>query len=575
MNKVEFFGLERPIQERFIESTRGTGAPAPLLLELPGPNLRALAWTAGSVLLCIVCIAFGRLGYGDLEHSLALTPTWGVVVFVALLAGATACALRAVALFGADQSLPFRRGIYVFPSTAIDARSAELVLYPLANLADVVIAGKAIELRFNDGHTLRFTSIDPARAEETKAQLLSYRERVSAPPSERGTRDWGLLDPLFDTGFKNPFSPPERMRPRSPRWVRFAPLIALAVGGSLGFLAWHTRNTWSAARLYAEASRLDTTAAYKNYLARGGLEQDVPEIRLPRAELRDAIAQSSVAALERFIETHPKSKIEPEIQAALRAQLLRDLEEAKAKGNLTALREFKKSQPRHTIVAAEIAAAERALFRAALDRFVASAPANEELGAFMARLLTYAEKHGPKVEIRFRRRLPESALKAELAIQKSAYYGGPSSLPAQFFDAKHYEPREADLAREIAARFEKAFPKDMLAFEHGPALEDDGSDVPKVDAPTLVITHRTDLSGAFMSRNPRGTFVGVGLTLRAALIVPDDQEPLNFKYTVWLPADLKRFEQGNVSFEEIYDGMAREAFRRFSKKYLATFFAEP
>jgi hypothetical protein len=576
MDRVEFFGLERPIQERFIESTRGTGAPAPVLLELPGPNVRALSWAGAGVLLLLACIAFARLGYGNLEHPLALTPAWGLAVFIGLLTVSAGCGLRAFALFGTDRSLPFQRGIYAFPSTAIDARSAALLLYPLSNLADVAVRGKTVELRFTDGAALRFRGVDPARAEEVKGQLLAFRERVSIPPSERGTRDMGLLDPLFDTGFRNPFSPPDRMRPQVERWYRFLPLIALAIGAALGYGVWTLRNGWSAARLYAEACRLDTTHAYQKYLERGGLETDVKDIRLPRAELRDAVARKSVAAVERYIETHPGSKIEQEIQAALRGELLRELGEAQSKATLTALREFKKAQARFELVAGEIAAAERALLRKALDAFVAGAPPNNhEVGPFFARLLTYAEKHGPKVELRFRRRLPESSLKAELAIQKSAYYAGPASLPVQFFDAKHYEPREATVAGEIAARFEKVFPRDMLSVEPAPALEDDGSEIPKVTVPTLVITHRSDLSGAFMSRNPRGTFVGVGLSIRAHWIIPDDGEPLAYKFTVWLPADLKRFEEGNVSAGDIYDGMAREALRRFTKKYLATFFAEP
>jgi hypothetical protein len=175
MDRVEFFGLERPIQERFIESTRGTGAPAPVLLELPGPNVRALSWGGAGVLLLLACIAFARLGYGNLEHPLALTPTWGLAVFIGLLTLSAACGLRAFALFGADQSLPFQRGIYAFPSTAIDARSAALLLY-------CVFAGSTRHApKRSRGSSWRFASASASRPASAAPATWGCSIRCSTP----------------------------------------------------------------------------------------------------------------------------------------------------------------------------------------------------------------------------------------------------------------------------------------------------------------------------------------------------------------------------------------------------------
>ena len=122
----------------------------------------------------------------------------------------------------------------------------------------------------------------------------------------------------------------------------------------------------------------------------------------------------------------------------------------------------------------------------------------------------------------------------------------------------------------------REFSPDLLHFTLVPALEDDGTDLTKVAKPTLVITHRDELSGAFVSKKPRGAFMGLGLTVRSVLIIPgDDQPPLSFKFSAWLPPDLKKWEEPGTTPKDLYEALARDGLNRYVKKQIAFLFKNP
>jgi hypothetical protein len=92
----------------------------------------------------------------------------------------------------------------------------------------------------------------------------------------------------------------------------------------------------------------------------------------------------------------------------------------------------------------------------------------------------------------------------------------------------------------------------------------------------LVITHRDELSGAFMSKKPRGAFAGLGFTVRSVLLIPgDDQPPLTFKFSAWLKPDLNKWEEPGTTPKDIYDLIARDGLSKYSKKQLAYLFKTP
>lgn len=572
MQQVQFYYLQRPIQERFIESTHGKGAPTQLLFQPPGPNPLALTLGIISGCLFVVCTVLACLGFGSLEHHLALNPRWVLLVYCTILCGAIGALLKATQLWNRDAMLPFRRGVHAFPAVLVDARTAMLEVHKMTELKGVVSSGSQVTLQFNDGGVFRFENVDPARVSEIKAKFEDAQERLNAPPSETFGRDQALLDPLADSGFKSLFTSNDPMKPPAMVWARFWPYIAIALGVGCGFALWKTRNVLSAKQLYIKARALDTTRAYESYLARGGTRKDVPDLLLPRAELRDAMASGSVEAIEHFMDAHASSKINNEATVALYAALLRDLEKARAVGTLAAIRDFRQGDRRVNLIESERAQAQKALFRAALERFKSESSGTPELEAFVPRLVAWAEQHGPKVEIRFRRKMPATAVMIETQLQKSPYFGGSKSLPIQYFDAKHSEARESLIASAITKRFAAVFPRDIIGFEFNPNPVEDDSATADLSGPTMLITHTTNMVSVLTSRKPRGAFAGIAFAFKAQILIPGDAAPLTFATSVWMAPDFKKYDESTWTPESVYEFMATEAFSQFLKRYFGFMF---
>jgi hypothetical protein len=297
---------------------------------------------------------------------------------------------------------------------------------------------------------------------------------------------------------------------------------------------------------------------------------------LPRAELREAIAKRSVRALEDFLARNKHPGVAVEAESALKQALLVELSDVAAKGSLSELASFERDQPHRALIQKEIDLKRAEIYQKVARSFAAVAqPTTPGLVGFFGRLLYYAQKHGPDVKIAFRRRASDSTT-VETALTKSAYFMGPDELPSRYFRPEDWQRREQRYGEEIAARLNREFPPDVLHFTFVSAMADDGSETPKVTEPTLVITHNTQMSGAFMSKKPRGAFVGLGFTVRSALIIPgDDQPPLSTKYSAWLRPDLKKWEEPGATPGGIYDDMAHDGLGRFTKKQLLLILKAP
>ena len=577
MQVLDFFNLERSLQDRFVEAANGSVPPTPLAFTRARPHPAVLAWWGVCGLGVVGSVAVLVSGFGSLDSSLAILGTPWAIGVALLVTLAVFAALRALSLDHERDSLPYRAGAYVFPIGVVDAQTAVVRVYRFPDLSDVTRRERCVVLTFEGGARFEFDTGDPALAEQLAATVEQSRQRVSGDSGPPSSRELAGLDPLADTGFKSPFTPSEPRRKSSPRWLRFGWLEALVAGALLGPLAWKGRNFVSEERLYMAARSAGTTAAYRAYLARGGARDDVTQILLPHAELQEAIAQGSVPALEAFMARGKHEKIDSEVQAALKKALLNALGAVAIKGSLTALQEFERDQPHHELVAAELELKKNELFQKAARSFAAVAqPSSPGLVGVFGRLLFYAQKHGSEVEIAFRRRGAESSKDAEAQLSKSAYFMGPDFLPSRYFRAEDWEKREAEVGQELEARLNREFAPDILHFKLVSALDDDGTDAPKLARPTLVITHRDELSGAFMSKKPRGAFAGLGVTVRSVLIIPgDDQPPLAFKFSAWLKPDLNKWEEAGSTPKDIYEALARDGMSRYSKKQLAFLFKTP
>jgi hypothetical protein len=576
MQVLDFFGLERSLQDRFVEAASGSVAPTPLAFKAARPGTGVLLWWGVCLLVTVSVIALLGVGLGSLDSSFALLGVFWAVVASALVALAVFAALRALSLDHMRDSLPYRAGSYVFPIGVVDAQTEVVRIYRFSELSDVSRSDKRVTLVFENAR-FDFETADAELSERLLQTVEQNRQRVSGVSGPPSSRELAALDPLANTGFKSPFTPTEPLRKSTPRWLRFGWLEAIVAGALLGPLLWKARNWISEERLYVNARNLGTTGALRQYLAHGGARPDVAADLLPRAELREAIAKRSVRALEDFLANgkQPPS-VEAEARTALKQALLVELSDVAAKGSVTELANFERAQPHRELIQKEIDLKRAELYQKVARAFAAVAqPATPGLVGVFGRLLFYAQKHGPEVKIAFRRRSSDSTT-VEAALTKSAYFMGPDELPSRYFRPEDWEPRERKFGQEIEERLNREFPPDVLHFKLAPALADDGSDNPKLAEPTLLITHGSQMSGAFMSKKPRGAFVGLGFTVRSALIIPgDDQPPLSMKYSAWLRPDLKKWEEPGVAPKDIYELMANDGLGRYTKKQLAFLFKAP
>ena len=575
MQVVDFFNLERSLQDRFVEAASGSVPPTPIAFTPAPLRTGVLAWWGVCLLAIVSAIGVLGAGFGVLESSLSILALPWAIVLAVLLALAVFAALRALALDHDRDSLPYRAGAYVFPIGVVDAQTAVVRVYRFPELSDVVRRERRVSLTFEGGARFNFETADAALAEQLMQLVEQNRQRVSGDAGPPSSRELAALDPLADTGFKSPFTPTEPRRKSSPRWLRFGWVEAILAGAVLGPLAWKGRNHVSEERLYIAARNLGTTSAFRTYLQRGGARPDVTQVLLPHAELQEAIAKNSVAGIEAFMARARHEQIEVEVQAALKKALLAELAETAAKSSLTALQDFERNQPHHELIQREIDQKRAELYQRVVRAFTAAAqPSTAGLVGFFGRLLFYAQKHGPEVEIAFRRR-PVDATDAETMLTKSAYFITNEMRPTRYFRPEDWERREAELGQDIEARLNREFPADVLHFKLVAALPDDGADTPKVAKPTLVITHRDELSGGFMSKKPRGIFVGLGLTVRSVLMIPGDDQPLAYKFSAWLAPDLKKWEQPGTTPKDIYEALAKDGFAKFEKKQLAYLLKTP
>jgi hypothetical protein len=412
----------------------------------------------------------------------------------------------------------------------IDARAAELAVRKVNELVDGNPLGGTLQLRFSDGSDFRFPAGSPERATEMLRTLTEVKQHFGQD-LESNSRELAVYDPLCDNGFRNPFSPRESLLPPKTSFALPAWLLALVLGSALGAGVWKLRNTLGEAALYRAARSENSREGYRAYLARGGKNPDVNAILLPRADLAEVIKHHSIEELERFSKEHADSGIQPEVQAALHQELLVALAAAKQQATLQALKQFRERFIDYPRIIAEIDRAISERLTAGLREFERRAKPKPEVAELFRRLLNYTAKHEGRVEIRFRRRVPESAAKAEALLEKSNYFGGKASLPAQYFDAKHAALREEPSGKEIQATLQQGFSPDLLKFELGPPLDDSGEEDPKVSVPSVIVTHRTELSGAYLMKRPRAALTGVGVLFRVVFAIPNDPTIYAYKYS--------------------------------------------
>jgi hypothetical protein len=577
MQEMDFYELSRAVQDRFTVSVRGEGQPRPLLALRAGPPREVLVWSGiGAAGLAFLVLLVG-LGFGDLKSSLALhgAPLAGAYALLAAIVAVSV--MKVLTVLKQRWELPYRPGVYLFPAGVIDAKSDKLKVYPLSRLVTPVVEEKRLTLAFPEGQTFTFAlmvSGHTAEVEKTIEEAQAAVEKAHAAGDKKGL---GVLDPLVDIGVVNPFAPTARLARYTPFWARQAWVVAAAIGIVVAPAIWFVRNLVSDRQMLAQATKVKDAESFKAYLVRGGSKAEVRDVLLPRAELSEAIRNGSVEAIEKYMAAHPNSRIQNEVSSALRQAMLAELETVKKAGTVSTLTDFAKRHP-NNLVDAELRQATHAVYQAALARYKKESGVRDaNVLAFVERLLAYVEKNGPKVEIRFRRKNARSMELADTQIKKSPFFMGTTSIPSQYFDDEHSRPREVAAAKTILARFASAFPSDILAFQVGEPVPEPEGPLPPNKIPTMFIEHSAEMSGAsYLSANPRGVFVGLGMLFEVSFRLPDESKPQKYRLSAWRPPDTTISKGDFPSFPAaVYETMATEGFGQFAQRYLSTFFPRP
>jgi hypothetical protein len=564
MKRIDFFRLERPVQERFVDASLGQGMPTPLLVGSAPLPLSAIGWAALSALLVVLWIWVIRLGYGKLDSSLALQPPAFLILHLSLPALAVLAGFRGRSSLRARWRLPFPPKVYLFPIGVVDARTAAIAVYGWDDLESVRVRGSSVRVSFRGG-SFTFPLAEPQQGAELERRIQEYKQQLAG--GQLSDHDLVLLDPLRDNGFRNPFSPAESMRPPKPKRLPLWPIAAALGAIGLGVGVWAIRNSLGEHAIYAEARQRDSADAYRAYVARGGTQREVSELLLPRAELRAAIAAGNVEAIEGYLSSHPHSKIASEVQTALRVALLRALEEAKQKNTITAFREYESRYAKHLALVPELAQARFAYLSSVLDRFHSEFKPTRELWQLARRLIVYADKHGPDVFVRFAQRDARIVEKNERQLMMNGYYSGERSLPRHYLQGPPVRAAEERAGKDLCAALGKLFPPDLVRFSVGPALP--GSATPDFNEPTLLVSYRLEISGVFVSKKPRAVYGGVGWLGEASFSVPDKEPAYVFKHQAWHVPDTHRIEAEDLKPEKVYTELVDKAFARLITKYMA------
>jgi hypothetical protein len=583
MKSIEFYDLPRPIQERFVAAAQASLAPAPLAVKL-GPRFVGARWFVASLAGFGLTAWYASRGFGALGHESAIASGFNALLYCVGFTLSFAFLTRGLTVRDRAASLPFARATYLFPMGVVDAMSSSLSVHSLADLRVVEARASALSVTFNDGTSFEFPARDQAQADLAKAAVEESRQRLDEATRADSVRSLAALDPLCQTNFPSPFSEDIPFKRPTPLWGFALLAMALASGAALGIGVWEVRNKLSSRRIAEAARALDTTGGYRQYLARGGQQPEIVDVLLPRAELAEAQAAGGVEAIEQYIASHPDSKIQPEVDAALRTALLEALAKAQTERTLAALDRFATTYPDHAPVATELAAARHAVYRAAADRAKALLVPGEvqknDPAEFIDRLVAYAERNGPKAEVRFRSYVGKSYEAADKSVRTSPYFAGNSSLPSRYFGSEHMRKREALAAPAFVGALQSLFPPEVLRVELGEAVAspepgERPDPLPAPSVPTLFIDHRTELSGTFTVQKPRGLFLGAGVFFETSFVVPGQKNALEITVPTWRTPSRNVMQHKLRTTADVYEDLARRSFGMFLRRYFERLLRDP
>jgi len=572
MENHDFYSLPRSIQDRMIEAAQAVSAPLPLGF-IPQRQSKSLVWGVAALVVAAGWAAFTSYGLGELSSAFAITSLGQRIVHIIFAVLATFCALLAYAKSWADERMPYQPGTYLFPGVLVQATFGELVVHDAAALSSATASGADLIVKVG-GSTFRFPqgSQDMAAIAAEKAKVGMERWKASDPSDQL---ERARLSPLVDSGINNPLAPTQAHE--RPKFLSVAVLagISLVVGLFVGHGVAVWRDSLSQKGLYKAAITANTIEAYRAYIKRGGSRPEVKRLLLPRAELKEAIAQGNVESIEKFVETNPQTEIAGEVHNALRAALLAELQTARAKGTLRALSDLSKRYKDSTLIQAELSSARHEIYQRALANFESKASTKDpNLLPFMQKVIAYAEQNGPRVQLRVYQDFgqdPESL--DQIVIKNHEYYMGVKSHPSRHVLGESARRREKALLDAVVAKLQPEFSEEILKFEPLALPSAANEKLGAVTVPTLTFIHKERMSGGYVGGKPKAMYMGVAMTMTALAELPGEAEPaMRFDYSAWRNPDFSILVDSSKDIPDIYEDMIGGAFTHFTEKYLARWY---
>lgn len=576
MRPVSFYTLSRVLQDRLTGSISEGFTPVPLARIAGGPK-KETAWLAAMGASLVALLVLYLIGYGSLASSLSQHGLVALALYIGFVALAVFSFVASRRHLSDVKAFPLPRGVYLFPACVIDAKSADLRVYPTFE-GTVTGAGSTVTISFG-GQSFTFTSADGAPLADLVAAGQRDAQSATAANDSAKLTD---LDPMHEPRFSSPVGPRAPYQYEVAGWQKLGWAVALGVGVVFGTSVFFMRNATSEGLLYSRAKAANTEDAYRAYLKNGKTHaREVSRTLLPRAALTAAKSKDTVEAIVAFQTAFPETDIAGEVDDALHAALLAELERAKAKGTLGALHAFETTYPKHGLTK-ELAEAVHAVYEKELARVVANVPPSHkgEMEPVLRQLFAALEKGGPNLEVRYRRHAGPKLGVADKSIMKTITYNGTVSLISHYFDPAHNKAREEVLTKVVGDKLASAFNPELVHVAASSAEPDAGKadePLPRVTVPTLFLVHGADWSGhVYTSRTPRVTVVGLNFSFDAVLVLPADKRTYKTKYDVFKGVSMPQLrETGPGALEErIYGHMADSAYEGFAKKVVASFVKE-
>jgi len=609
--RVDFNALPREVRERLIACMQHQQLPYPLLSSIGSQGAAIFGWVflaliGGGTLLGAIAVEFGR----------TLQPAPMIVLYFVALAVVALAVLFCARRISLGSALPYKPGRFLFPMDFIDAEDRVLRVVPMSSLIDFrgvhnhtngVYSGTTLTFSFEGGITETFTIHGKERAEEVLRQLGESQRKIREAAQARDIDTLLQMDPFFEVRIKETWgqTAPKDEDMQQPFAKALPGLLGkgkiLAVSGAVGLVlalpVWHFRNIASDEAMFSSAKQANTEWEFEHYVREG--KRHVDEVRedlLPRAALREAKAKGSVTALREFLKKYPNSVAEKEAREDV-----------------------------HT------------LFQKTLGDFREQASKDDpKLLPFMEKLLAYLEKNDTsRVEVRFEAPSTEmltkvdDLLKSEIGKEFSG--GGNIIAVAPHFGDTVSLARETEIVRSLQTGFSAVFPADVMALVQGPRIGPDGKplavqptaaaksisdrikdvdyknpadvqrvldelkvsgsgDITKeplsnVPTPTIETRYKVGWAGTiFEEEKGSRKFVGIVIEFHVAIKIPGETEGLEFDLKVRPPQEftVNYTTTGGLyglpgvdsgpSEGRVYDVMAERAFDQLSDKMRRVFF---